>query len=267
GDEMEPFVHDLLGLAWCRKGEFEQGLASIDRFVAMRPRNAKGHVHRGWALDFAGRYAEAISAAAAALEIEPTDAEAETLRLTAACHLAEQGRIAEALAEIERTPERPWLRYEALVAAGRIRRLAGDLAGSERDLDRAVETCETRSEGLHERAWLRLEGGRHDEGLRDAVRARELLKPGDPMEAGVCHVLGLLWSHKGEFEKARVALDRLLALRPADPTVRVHRGWAYDLSGAPREAIVEIEAALALRPDHPEARRMREDLARKLQVA
>ena len=267
GDPMEGFVHDLLGLVWCRKGNLEEGLRALDRFAQMCPRNAKAQVHRGWVLDSAGRPAEALSAAGAALEIDPTDAEAEKLRLTAACHLAEQGKVAEALGEIDKASEGDLLRYEALVAAGRFRRLAGDLAGAERDLDRAVETGETRPEAFHERAWLRLERGRLDEGVRDALRARDLLRPNDPVEAGVCHVLGLLWSHTGEFDKARVVLDRLLALRPTDPTVRVHRGWAYDLSGAPREAIVEIEAALALRPDHPEARRLREALARGFRVA
>jgi radical SAM protein with 4Fe4S-binding SPASM domain len=115
-----------------------------------------------------------------------------------AMKLIDKGLYAEALEEVLKTPEDHPFYYHALVLCCRIRRLLGDLPAAERDLERALQITRRRSEAFIERARLRLDQNRFDEGLEDVLHARELMKPEDQLEAELCEVLNALNSGQAE---------------------------------------------------------------------
>lgn len=53
---------------------------------------------------------------------------------------------------------------------------------------------------------------------------------------------------------AIVWANRALALSPGDGEALAHRGWAHELLGRTAEALSDLDAAVAARPDYPEAR-------------
>lgn len=180
--------------------------------------------------------------------------------VTAAQKLVEQGLYQEALDEVLKTPATHPNYYQATVLCGRIRHLLGDLEGAERDLDRAVKMSRRRPEAFLNRAWLRWDQDRLNEGLEDGLHARELIKEGNELEADVCEVLGFIYSRQGRISEATSALDRLLELQPESTNVRVQRGWAFEMAGLQEQALKEVELALALDPTFGEAIKLKEHL-------
>ena len=171
--------------------------------------------------------------------------------------LIAEKRHGEALAVARKIPESDPRRYEATALQGHIRRLDGDLEGAGRDIEKAIEMAPERPDAYVYRAWLRFEQNRLDEGLADALRARELAEEGDRIEPEIYRALGLLQSCRGELRQAVEPLDRLLELEPSSPSARVHRGWAFFLAGRRRKALAEIDAALVLDPSCDEAVKLR----------
>jgi tetratricopeptide (TPR) repeat protein len=182
----------------------------------------------------------------------------------AAWDLAQKEQYKEALDEVQKTPETNPCYYYAIVLCGYIRRLMGDPGGAERDLDRALKLSRRRPEAFIYRAWVRFDQGRLDEGVGDALHARDLIAAEDNLEAEVCEVLGFLYSRQGKSDEAIGALDRLMELKPEDPEVRVRRGQAFHLAGMREQALKEVDAALALDSSHAEAIKLKGDLGREV---
>jgi tetratricopeptide (TPR) repeat protein len=151
--------------------------------------------------------AEAHLAEAIRLSRHPREALYERAWLRAA-----QGRLAEAVSDAQKSAEmcgeseqlRPaW--SDALLLCGRFRRLNGDMAGAEADLDRALQLSPNRYEALMDRAELRLQQDRFEEGIRDAEQAREV----DDQDHAVWRLLARLYTGAGRFREAETANDRL----------------------------------------------------------
>jgi MoaA/NifB/PqqE/SkfB family radical SAM enzyme/Flp pilus assembly protein TadD len=188
------------------------------------------------------------------LEIEGPNAD----HVTAAWNLVFADRMEEALAEARRTRPANRLYWKSVILRAHILRRMKDFAGAEQELARSFELTGRRPEAYAERAWLRLEQGRIDEGIADARLGLERVKPEDGTEATLQDALGFLLVRKRDLEGARAAFDRLLELKPKDPDVRVHRGWAAKELGFLEFALAEVNAALALDPKHPEAAKLRQ---------
>jgi radical SAM protein with 4Fe4S-binding SPASM domain len=177
-----------------------------------------------------------------------------------ALEFADKGMYAEALEEVLKTSQTNPNYYLSIILCAKIRRMLGDHEGAEKDLDRAIKLSRRRSEAFTKRAWLRFDQNRLEEGIQDALHARELIKESDEEEFEVCEVLGFLYSRQQRFPEATQELDRLLALQPKNPKVRVQRGWAFQIAGMREQALKEAEAALALDPNSVEAIKLMEHL-------
>ena len=113
--------------------------------------------------------------------------------LGVAWKLHDESRYAEALVEALKTHETDPSYYHSVYLCGHLRRITGDLAGAERDLDRAVHMAPRRPEAFFYRAWLRLEQKQFDKGIADARCARELLQEGDWVgDSDIIEILELL---------------------------------------------------------------------------
>jgi tetratricopeptide (TPR) repeat protein len=109
-----------------------------------------------------------------------------------------EGRFVEALEEAMKAPKSHPNYYYAVVLCGQIRHLLGDLVGAEGYLDRAIRISQKRPEAFTERARLRADQRRIEEGVEDALRARELIPEGDKLEADVRELLELLYSQQAK---------------------------------------------------------------------
>ena len=137
--------------------------------------------------------------------------------VTAAWKLCDESKFAEALEEVLKTPKTHPHYYHAVVLCGHIRRLMGDLEGAERDLDRALKMSGRRPEAFIDRAWLRLDQNNIEGGIEDAVRASELIKKGDQLEAGVTEILSLLSDRQKQLAKPTGLFKRLFQVRKKNP--------------------------------------------------
>ena len=175
-----------------------------------------------------------------------------------AWELVREGKLAEALAEVSKTPPNHNLYFGALIARGHIRRLMKDLEGCERDLQEAVGLTRSRPEHYLELGWLRFEQRRYAEAVAFAKKAREFLHLRPEREDVLCDLLGFSCSQLGRTEESLAAFDRFIALHPGDALPFVHRGWSHHMAGRPKEAVADAEIALRLAPDHAEAKKLRE---------
>jgi MoaA/NifB/PqqE/SkfB family radical SAM enzyme len=190
--------------------------------------------------------------------------EAMWQHITASWALVKKGLFSEALEEARKTPETSACYYYALAVCGHCRRLMGDLEGAEEDLARAMKLSRRRPEAFIYRAWIRFDQGRLDEGVKDALYARDLIIADNDLEAEVCEILGFIYSRQGKTDEATGALDRLMELKPADPGIRVTRGEAFYLAGLREQALNEADAALALDSNHADAIRLKSDLSQEV---
>jgi tetratricopeptide (TPR) repeat protein len=177
-----------------------------------------------------------------------------------------EGKLAEALAEVSKTPPTHNLYFGALIARGHIRRLMKDLEGCERDLEEAVRLTRSRPEHYLELGWLRFEQGRYDEAVAFAEKAREFLPLRPEREDVLCDLLGFACSQIGRTQESLAAFDRFIALHPGEALPYVHRGWSHHMSGRPKEAVADAEIALSIAPDHGEAKRLRDAATEAMKV-
>jgi MoaA/NifB/PqqE/SkfB family radical SAM enzyme len=133
--------------------------------------------------------------------------------VTAARQLFNNGKYKEALEEVLKTPETHPQYYHALVLCAETRRALGDLDGADRDFERALKISHRRPEAFLNRAWLRIDQGRLQEGIEDAHRARELLKKGDQLEVHISEVFRALARRQEQMVRPAGLLTRLFQAR------------------------------------------------------
>jgi len=188
------------------------------------------------------QFAAAESELRRSLAARPSDAKS---RLYLARTLVELGRVAEALAEIDRAlagPADPEIQFQA----GRIIR---DLAERRfADLERLAPD----SSAVRELAGRHLEQqGKLPEALREyrAAIAKEPGRPGLHYEAG-----NILWRMR-ELDAATGELQAELALSPHHGMANLRLGQVFLTRNQPAEAVTFLEQAVAAVPESPDARR------------
>jgi tetratricopeptide (TPR) repeat protein len=232
-DEKDPQFYESLvisGHARRMLRDFDQADADLTRAIKISRKPIEAHVHRGWVRRDQKRYQEGVEDALRAIEL---------------CKANDRYREQQ---------------YYATVLLGHLRRTMGDKEQSEADLNSAVELSPKPWEALMDRAWLRRQQKRYEEGVEDARKASEFCGGNDILRADIYEALSCLAAHAGKIEDAREALDRLLECRPAAPSSRVWRAYVFQLAGLLEEAMAEIEAALALDKDYADAVRFKEHL-------
>ena len=75
GDSVEP-RHNL-GIALCRQGKLDEGIAELEQVTRLRPNSAEGRLHLAMGLALKGRREQAIEQLSKALQLRPNYPEAE----------------------------------------------------------------------------------------------------------------------------------------------------------------------------------------------
>ncbi|RME74773.1 MAG: tetratricopeptide repeat protein [Planctomycetota bacterium] len=279
------------GVMFFRAGELERALERFERALAHEPANVTAAVNAAKTLGRLDRPREALERCEAALEQHPDEP-----GLWLAAGLAERalGRREEALARFERAAElrpregAPWLhraetlrelgrleaaleaarhacavqpRYpEALVERGRCLRALGRLSDAWSMYASAIRI---RGADEAERAWL-LETGEigceigqaskaieiaelllgrdRDDAAAWRLKGRALACTGDEARGAICTGTGHMVA--GELERALAELDRAVALRPEAPEAWCNRGVILERLERYEEALANYERGL-----------------------
>lgn len=90
---------------------------------------------------------------------------------------------------------------------------------------------------------------------KDYDRAEQLIgeASGDDLE----YVRGLIHFHKNRFEEAATDLEAAVGKRPNSPYAHYYAGLAYSKTGKPDRMLTHFETFVRLKPDAPEARKVR----------
>jgi tetratricopeptide (TPR) repeat protein len=163
--------------------------------------------------------------------------------------LADAGREAEALAQIEAAERLDPRRPDAAGVRAVVLARRGDWAGSLRAADRSIAAGSAEREPRLQRVAALLGLGRWDEARADLERLRSGAAPVAAQEA--------LWGQylvaAGRADEARAALAAAGARFPHDPDLAYTRGIAEAASDRPREAAAAFERAVELKPGHYDA--------------
>lgn len=179
-----------------------------------------------------------------------------TDHISAGWKLVGEGKFAAALAEARQVePTDPGYYFSLQLAAHALRRMR-DFVGSEQVIDQAIEFGKRTPEAYVERAWLRHDQGRLDDGIKDAEFALTLKTPRDESRAAIYDALGFLWRKHGQIDKAIAAFDNLVSLQPHSAKAYVHRGNTHAMGGDRQRAAADAKAALAIDATDAEAKQL-----------
>ncbi len=225
--------------------------------AAVEPHSAAANFGRGFALQRAGRHAEALAAYDRAVEARPDYLEALNNR---GFLLAELGRNAEALASFEQALAVRPDAISALVGCGlvlqRMKRPVDALARLDAALAieaRDVNSLVGRAGALHDLA-------RHEEAIATCDRAIAL----DPNTIAAHQTRGNSLARLNRFEDAVASYDRVIALRPEHAPALHNRGNALVELGRFSEALASYDKAIALQANYVEVHYNRGNLMRRL---
>jgi tetratricopeptide (TPR) repeat protein len=70
----------------------------------------------------------------------------------------------------------------------------------------------------------------------------------NPRSPEACNKRGLVWSKKGDYDRAIADFSKALALNPGYDEAYFNRGFAWDQKGNVREALSDVQKALSLKP-------------------
>ncbi|MER6025040.1 tetratricopeptide repeat protein [Streptomyces sp. NPDC001851] len=218
----------------------------LHRAALDEPDRALAHAVRGAELRSHGAYAEALTAFARAIALDPGLARA--YRGRALAH-GELGDYRSALADMEQAvalaPDDPW----SHAVRGEYHRILRDHDEAIRHLDEAVRLDPASDFAWASRGATRLARGELDSALDDLNQALEL----NPDYAWALARRARVWRARAEPARQLADLDRALALQPDWAWGRCERGDALRVAGRDEEALADYDRALALDPEYASA--------------
>ncbi|MFO0881426.1 MAG: tetratricopeptide repeat protein [Gemmataceae bacterium] len=270
--------------------QFADASADLDRVEKLpldEPARYALHVHRGVLALARGRRPEAIKQFQHAILLCPRLPHAHANLAEAYWRNGDRGR---ALLVLNHTVELEPLRADLYRTRCRLLLELGDFSGALRDLEYVVDLdplpegdgVPLRAADLREQARLLFLLRRHADALPVCQKALAL----EPDHTGALRLRAELLLELGQFREALVAFDRYLTRGKPDldlyrrrararaaigdlpgvvdeytlalslsraPAVHVARGWAYLMTGSPRPAFRDFEAALQQAPEDAEA--------------
>jgi tetratricopeptide (TPR) repeat protein/DNA-binding beta-propeller fold protein YncE len=226
----------LLGEAFIRLGATEKGLAELDAAAAANPADPAPLRRAGRLLEGLGRHREALERYAKVLETSPRDTEARIASANVYLTLGELDQARTIALSLVGTPvEESMGQY-----------VVGRIALAQRQNEEAVLALSraTRLDPRHGAAWAAL--AETYVALNDGTKAREALAKAAALpgaDSGVLRRLADLESRAGRHAPALAALERAIALEPADAELRLAQartlaalGRWHDSGNAAREA-------------------------------
>jgi len=241
-------IADFCAWLFSNCGRHQEAAAAYERLIESRPGWAAGHRHASGSFAVAGEVDRAIQHAVKASELEPNSSE---FAIHAGCLLAGAGLHRDAFgyfaraAEIE--PDHP----------GVLRRLSSSafaLDDRETALDlalRAHALAPNERTSAHHATELLLRCNRFDEAAELILAALAA----DESDAVGYRLLSAARMLRGQTDQALDAIERALALAPAEAEYHQHRGNLLHRLARFDEAAEAFDRAAALDPENPAPKR------------
>ena len=139
----------------------------------------------------------------------------------------------------------------AHVYLGMIEQVAGDSASAIEEYRKAVATDAQNAMALNNLAYMLSEyANKPDEALGYAEKAREL----DPTNPHAADTLGWIYYRKGMYGSAVKQMETGESQNQGDAVIKYHLAMAYAKTGDAEKGLAELQAAVKLNPNLPEAR-------------
>jgi tetratricopeptide (TPR) repeat protein/DNA-binding beta-propeller fold protein YncE len=236
----------MLGEAQVRLGAIEKGLAELDAATAAAATDVAVWRRAARVYESLGRHKEALARYAKILELAPNDAEARLA--TANLHLA-LGELDQARSIALSLSGSPQQESRSQLLLGRI------ALKQEKPEDAVIAFARaTKLDAKHGAAWA----GMADAylGLKDEGKARDALANAAALpgaDVNVYRKLAELEARAGHPAAAAVALERAVALAPADTGLRLTQARAYAALGRWQDSANAAREAQRLEPKSIEA--------------
>lgn len=237
----------LMVTAWNQTAHWRSSEGLWRHTLDVTSRNAVAHYQLGLALYEQGRLAEAVTQLEETVRVDPASRMAHN---SLGSTLFAQGKVDEAVGHFRRAleigPDDAVAHYN--LATARLRQ--GQLDEAIQHFRRALEAAPGYGPAHRNLATALAIQGRPDEAvehLRDAIRA-------EPDSAEAHNNLGSLLARQGRLAEAAELYARAIRLRPDYVGAHVNLGKALVALGKPREAMSHFRRALEIQPDAVEAR-------------
>lgn len=241
-----------------RKGDFAAALQAIDGIERKLPGKGLPATLRAQVFSAQGKEAEARAALEGALKTDPK-------YLPAALQLARDElrakKPAEAVRHVEAVVKADPANTMAQLALVNVRLQAGESPASQVQALQALVKQHPQVSRMRA-ALIRLQLAQGD--LAAAGKTAQDAVSALPTEAELVELMADIQLRQRESTLAAKTLDKLIDLRPASPEPLLRRAEIDAGSGKPREAMVLVRKALALRANHGPALRMQVALEAEL---
>ena len=231
-----------LGFLLAQQGHSADAIALFRRAVALRPDYARAHLNHGLVLADQERFAEAEERIRKALSLAPDDAQ---IRISLGIALARQGRSAEAIETFRALADAQPDSAEAHLNLGIALADRYDLEGALASFSQAVRLSPGSAAARYNKGRALYDLGRRDEAaaeLEMAAAAPEAL-----------YLLALIAKQRGEPERSRDLLARVVAAAPKHADAHYQLGLNYAQAGKAAAAAAQWKQAVAIDGDHPQA--------------
>ncbi|CCK25497.1 hypothetical protein BN159_1118 [Streptomyces davaonensis JCM 4913] len=234
-------AHNYRGWYLYRAGRDEEGMADLERAVALAPDDARARADRGGGHLRAGRRDEAVADFTAALELDPD--RASVLAQRAEAH-RQSRRYDDAVADFTAALDRHHDRVYVLSSRGQAHRQAGRYDDAVTDLTAALDLRPEYAWALAQRGEAHREAERYDEAVTDFTAALGH----DPDFAWALSSRGAAHRQAGRHDEAIADQTAALRLDSAYFWALAERGEVHREAGRYDEAVADLTAALALSP-------------------
>ncbi|WP_407565511.1 tetratricopeptide repeat protein [Streptomyces sp. 184] len=238
------------GQCHAKLGRSEKAFADMDRALELDPQWAWCWIERGLMHEEAERHEAAIADFTRALELAPASEAAYSHR--GYCHRV-LGRLDDALADLDRVLQLDPQWAERWADRGEVHRLAGRTEQALADFERSIEIRDDYAWAIASRGQCLLALDRYDEALADLDRALEI----DPALPWVLAERAELHRMSDRFTESLADYRRALEIDGTLLWTRLGLARTFGHLGRTAEAYAELDAVLALRPEHPGALRLR----------
>ncbi len=121
---------------------------------------------------------------------------------------------------------------------------------------KVIELDPTFSKAYNNLAWVY--ATKMKTNIKEAMRLAEKAKELDPNNPGIYDTLGWIYYLDTKYEKAVSLLRTAAGNAPRNPTIHYHLGMAYNKKGLQKEALSELQNALKISNNFPDAEESKE---------
>lgn len=242
-------------LALHHLGCIEEGLNLLSK--VMHESNSPNHwLVRGNMLLDLGRYQEALEAYEMFLSFDQEDSEAIAGWINRGNCLDYLGRSEEALKSYDKALAIDNKSYETWLNKAATLKRIGRVDEAQKYIDAYLKIDPKDRDFLHAKACLLNYQQQYQEAIEYFNKVLEI----DPMFSHAWNDKGAAFFSLGKWRQALSCFDRLLEIDKLDAHAWCNRGLALNNLGQFDEAIASFDHALALNPDYPDVRKIRDEV-------